>query len=281
MHRRLAVGDETRQHQRGGRADVAAVHDGPREPVDPSDESVVPLGGDARAQTHEVVHVAESSHEEGLGDDRDPIRHREHRGDEGLIVRRDPGVGQGRHVDRAQARRALHRDPVSRDVEHPAHRFDLAQQVDHVVGTGVHHSHVAPGDERGGEIGGAHHAVGDDGVGGGGEFTDPVDGEARGAETLDARTHGLELSPEVLDFGFTRRVLDDGSPLGEHGGHHEVVGRRVAGVLESHVSGPQATRGRGTDHRAVVVKGRPHLREAVGVEVDRTMPEVIPSGQRH
>ena len=94
-----------------------------------------------------------------------------------------------------------------------------------------------------------------------------------------------EEGGQVRDLGLAGRVLDHRRPLGQHGGHEHVVGGGVARVLEHDPLPHQAPDGP-PRHRALDVavhrlEHRPQRRQAVEVDVDGAVPEVVATGQRH
>ena len=67
-------------------------------------------------------------------------------------------------------------------------------------------------------------AVRDDVVLGAVQFLHAFDDDAPRAGAFDFRAHLVEEIREIDDFGFRGGALDDGDALGEHRGHHDVVG---------------------------------------------------------
>ena len=115
------------------------------------------------------------------------------------------------------------------------------------------------------------------------ERVDALDLDARGAGAAHDRPHGAEHLGQVGDLGLLGRVLDHRGALGQHRGHQQVVGRRVAGVLEDHPGADQAAARRPVPRTSPVgrLEARPHGAEAVEVEVDRAVAEVVPAGHGH
>ena len=96
------------------------------------------------------------------------------------------------------------------------------------AGDGDSGSSNCSGDEEGACL----DAVRDDSVIGSVEFGDSLDLDMLRAGTGNPGSHGGEEVSEINDLGFFRGSLDDGSPLGEDGGHHDITraedGRAVA-----------------------------------------------------
>ena len=132
------------------------------------------------------------------------------------------------------------------------------------------------------QVGRRHHPVGHHRVPRRAELVDPLDLDARGSRAADHRPHVAEHGGQVGHLGLLGGVLDDGRSLGEDGRHEEVVGRRVARVLQHHPRPHQSTAGDGAAHLTVGrLEAGAHGTEAVDVEVDRAVAEVVPTGQRH
>jgi fructose-1,6-bisphosphatase II len=87
---------------------------------------------------------------------------------------------------------------------------------------------------------------------------------------------------EIFDFGFTRRVVNHRSSVGEHARHQQIVGCGVTGVFESDARGAHAKSvSRCVNGVAIVVKRRSHGGQPVGVEVDWALSKIIAARQRH
>ena len=103
---------------------------------------------------------------------------------------------------------------------------------------------------------------------------DPSTSMRDGARPPDGGPHGAEVLRQVADLGLAGGVLDHRRALGERRRHHEVVGRRVARVVEHDAGaderGPDPP---GADRPIDEAVGRlevgPHGGQAVHVEVDR------------
>ena len=96
------------------------------------------------------------------------------------------------------------------------------------------------------------------------------------------RAHGAQHGGEVGDLGLPGRVLDDRGPLGQHGGHEEVVGGGVTRVLEHHGGAHEAATLDMATHLSVGgLEMRAHRGQAVDVEVDGPFAEVVAPGERH
>ena len=155
-----------------------------------------------------------------------------------------------------------------------------------MVGAAVFDHHLATGQSGGDEKCRHHQPVGDDGVGGGVELVDPFDFDPRCARAGDVRPHGIEELSQITDLGLAGCILDDGGPLGQHGGHEHVVGTGVAGVLEDHAVPDQARHRRhrrlhpGLDVAVGRLERSAHRLEGTQVHVDGPGPEVVSARQR-
>ena len=114
------------------------------------------------------------------------------------------------------------------------------------------------------------------------QLVDPLDLNPRGAGPADHGAHGAQHGGQVDDLGLLGRVLDHRGALGQHGGHEQVVGGRVAGVLQHHLGADQPAALDVAPHLAVGdLEAGPHGGQPVDVEVDRPVAEVVAPGQRH
>jgi hypothetical protein len=282
---RFALGHQPGQHQRRTAADVGRADLGPRQPAQPAHHCVVPLGADVRAHSPELVDVSEAPLEQVLGHDRDTVGHCEHRDKQRLVVGGHTGVRQCGDVDRPEPAPRSGPQAVRSLVDLDAHRAELADEHLHVVVAAVFHDHLAAGDGHAGHEGAGDDAVGDHRVAPGFQRLDAGDLEARRAGAADRRAHRVEVVGQVAHLGLAGRVLDDGRPLGQRGRHHQIVGRRVARVVEDD-PGPDepGTHPAGLhgplDEAVTGDEVRPHVREPVYVEVDRPRTEVVTSGHR-
>ena len=117
---------------------------------------------------------------------------------------------------------------------------------------------------------------------GGVQLVDALDLDARGAGAPDHRAHRPQHGGQVDDLGLLGRVLDDRGALGQGGGHEEVVGGGVAGVLEHHLGADQPAAVDVAPHLAVGdLEPGAHGGQPVDVEVDGPVAEVVAAGQRH
>ncbi len=156
-----------------------------------------------------------------------------------------------------------------------------------MVGTAVLDDDVPPRHGDGRQQGGGHDPVGDDamGAGRGVELFDAVDLDVRRPRAADPGSHVGQEVGEVRDLGLTCRVLDHRGPFGEDRRHEDVVGGGVARVLEDHALADEATFG--TPGHATLdvavhrLEHRTQGRQAVEVDVDGAVPEVVATGERH
>ena len=99
---RLAASAQARDDESGGRADVAADHGRPLQPLDAADQGGAAADGDARAHPDEFVDVAEALLEDRLVDGAGAGRRGQQRHDRRLQVGGEAGIGAGRDVDASQ-----------------------------------------------------------------------------------------------------------------------------------------------------------------------------------
>ena len=74
------------------------------------------------------------------------------------------------------------------------------------------------------------------------KFLYPFDGQQVGTDAADARPHRNQQLAELLQVGFAGGVVDDGRPLGQYGGHHDVGRTGYRGFVEQHPTPFQARR---------------------------------------
>ena len=91
----------------------------------------------------------------------------------------------------------------------------------------------------------------------------------------------MELAAEVFNFGLAGRVVDHGATFGQDGGHQEIVGGRMARVLQREAGPTEAALGRRVNSSRRVGEGCPHGGEAVGVKVDGASAKVVTARERH
>ena len=140
--------------------------------------------------------------------------------------------------------------------------------------------HLAAGERRRGEERRRLDAVRDgDVVAPGAARRRPRPRSARCRRPRCARPSSVSRLGQVLDLGLARRVLDHGRALGEHRRHEDVVGRRVARVLE-HDAGPDEPVAVSLDVAVLGAELSPELAERAQVEVDRALAEVVATRQR-
>ena len=146
----LAASAEACDDKSGGRADVAADHGRPLQPLDAADQGGAAADGDARAHPDEFIDVAEALLEDRLIDGAGAGRRGQQRHDRRLQVGGEAGIGAGRDVDASQpVPGPSGNDPVRRFAEIDAHGIERcargAEQVDASVGQ----AEFAVGDGRG------------------------------------------------------------------------------------------------------------------------------------
>ena len=140
--------------------------------------------------------------------------------------------------------------------------------------------HVAAG------RGGRHHegtglyAVAHHGVLDGRELVYALDDDTARTGAVDAGAHQVQEVRQGNDLGLTGAVLDDGRSPGQDGGHHHVLGRGDARVLEVDLRAPETPWGRGLDKAVVQPYLRPQGPQTVEVEVEFPKTQVAPARRR-
>lgn len=216
-----------------------------------------------------LLHRAEAGLEEVLGHHGRAVRDGVVGQGEGLQVGREARVGQRRDVEgtRAPVDRG---DPEAarRDLDVAARLLEGPERGPQVLGDPADDLDV-PARRGGGEGPRAgRDAVGDDGVLGGGEGLDPVDGDAGRAGALEPGAHRDEHLGDVDDFGLLGDVVDRRRATGQDRRREDVLGGPHAGEVEPDVGTVQAARCRGHE----VAVGHVHL-GAEGLEAGRVQVE--------
>jgi MFS family permease len=270
----LAVSPECGNGEGGTGTDVVGPHRGSREPLDAPDDRMVALGADVGAHAHQLVDVAEAAAEEILGDDPDPIGHRQHGDEERFVVGGHPRIRQRRQVDGAEPTVGHHPKTVGVRRGAHSHLANLLAEHVHVVGPGADEGHLASGDADCGHEGGSLHPVGDDRVLDRNQLLDSLDADRRGTGTEDLGPHAVQEGSQVGNLGLSGGVLDDGATLGQNRRHHHVLGCTDTRKLEHHPSADEAL-----SVSAYVAMGgleaRAQQLEAPDVHVNGSGPEVI------
>ena len=248
---RLPVGHQPGQHQGHSGTDVRGAHRSPRETGHPAHHGVVALGSDVGTHASELLHVAETSGEEILGQDPDPVGHREHGHEQRAVVGGHPRVGQRGHVGRREAPPGAGPQTLGSHVGGHTHLVDLAQQHLHVVGPGVGHGDLSPGHPGGGQVGRGHHPVGHHPMVHRVKLVDALDLDPRRPRPVHHRAHGAQHGGQVGHLGLLGGVLNHCRAFGQDRGHEEIVGGRVARVLEHHPSPDQPATGHAAADLAV------------------------------
>ena len=96
----------------------------------------------------------------------------------------------------------------------------------------------------------------------------PLDGNRARAGALDLSPESDQEISEVDHLRFRRGVFDDGFPLGQAGGHEQVLGPGVARIIQIHARAPQAA---GLEPIAGIVTGHlgAHRLEPLNVHINR------------
>ena len=177
-HHGLVVGDQPGQHERGPGPDVGSLDRRTRQARHAPHHGVVSLGADVGTHAPELVDIAEPAPEEVLGDDADTVGNREHRHQEGLVVRSDPRVRQGGYVDRAAGARGRHQQACrgGRDVD--THGAELLDEHVEVLGPTALDDGLSPRQPDGGQERGRFDTVGDHPVIDRTQLVDPLDLDA-------------------------------------------------------------------------------------------------------
>ena len=136
-----------------------------------------------------------------------------------------------------------------------------------MIGARPGHLHRAAGHRRRDHEGTRLDAVRDDGVLAAAQLGTALDGHLRGARAPHAGPHARQHARQADVLRLARRVLEHGRPLGERGGHHELLGRPHGGEVEHDLRAAQALR-LGLHVALADAEPRAELLEAAQVEVD-------------
>ena len=137
-----------------------------------------------------------------------------------------------------------------------------------------------PAGRRGGHhVGACLDLVGNDGIGAAVQFFDAVDLHGIGAGAADVRAHGVEEVRQIDDMRFSRRVFNDRTAAGRHGGEDDVHRRADGDLVKIDARAAQAAVRRLGDHKAVShVDLRSESRHALDVLFDGTNAEIAAAG---
>ena len=149
---------------------------------------------------------------------------------------------------------------------------------DQVVGLDVLDRHLAA--RRRGERGEARHldVLGADPVRPASEAVDALDAEDVRADPLDPRAERHEEVAEILDVRLACGVADDRLALREHRGHHCVLRRHDARLVEEHALPDEPRRAQVV--RAVELDVDPQLGERVDVRVEPAAADDVAARRR-
>ena len=100
----------------------------------------------------------------------------------------------------------------------------LASHRIQMIRAGVLDAHVAAGDRAGDQVGAALDAIRQHLVAGAAQVLDALDDDLVGAGAVDLGAHGDQEIGQIHHLRLARGVLDDGLPVGERRGHHQVLG---------------------------------------------------------
>ncbi len=144
LHIRTALGDESRQDQAGGSAQIRCHYRRGREPLDAANDRRIAFQPDLRTETPHLEHVHEAVLEDRL-DDRPNARSDGVQSSElSLHVSGERRVRRRAHIDRSRpATPHVDLDPVLADTELRPRFFQLHEYRVQVIRTSVLDAHVA------------------------------------------------------------------------------------------------------------------------------------------
>src|SRR5690606_24944436 len=274
----LALGGQAGDHQAGGGAQVRRHDGGARERFHPGDHGGIAFDIDACAHAREFGRVHVAVFEDGFHDHRSPFSNGVQRHELCLHVGRKTGVFDG-------AEAGGFGTPVHAGAYPAVAFFDLyarlAQLVEngaYGVGCGAAQDDVAARGTHGTQEGSRFDAVGDDAMGGAVQTGDTVDNDTVGAVPFDTRTHLDEQFGQVHDLGLSCGVFQHAAPLGQYGGHHQVLGACDGDHIGADGRAFQAF---GLGHHVAVLDAdlRAHGGEAFDVLVHRALANGTAAGQ--
>ena len=207
-----------------------------RPAVDAVDDGVVPLDHDVGAHAGELAGEHEAVLEDVLRDDATALGQGEKAHGLGLHVSGEAGERQGLHIGGAQRRGRIAPDGAAAltALDDGAHLLELLEDEAEVLGVEAGDLDGVAGQRADREEGARLDAVADDGVLDGVQLGDALDLDDGRAGAGDLGAHLVEEVGEVDDLGLARGVVDGGGALGEHRGHHEVLGGADAGERQRH-----------------------------------------------
>ena len=154
------------------------------------------------------------------------------------------------------------------------HVTQLVQLHLQVLGKGVRYGDIAAGGGRGHQEGACFDAVRHHGPLCGVEFFHAFYHYAAGTSSHHVRAHGVQEAGEGGDLRFPGAVLDDGDAVGEHRGHHDVLRRPDAGVLEGDLRRAQPVGSAGLYEAVVELDVGAQSTQALYVEVELAQTQV-------
>ena len=276
----LPFGDQTGDNQRGRGAQIGG-HDGrPFQPLDAAHDGVVAFDLNIGAQAHQFVDVHETVFEDRFTNGGHAVGNAVDGHELGLHVGRESRIRRSTQADRFQSPGRHQADRVTLDGNFTS---CIHQLVDHRVEVGcgrLEQADIAPRCRRRAQIGAGLDTVRHDGVRSAMQLVYALDANDVGAGAGNAGAHGNQAVGQIDHLRFTRRVLDDGLPLGQAGGHHQVLGTGHGNHVGTDSRPLQAGR-LGMDIALLDLDLGTHGLQALDVLVDRPRPDSTTTRQRH
>ena len=128
------------------------------------------------------------------------------------------------------------------------------------------------GDRRRHGVGAGLDPVRQDAVDGAMQAGHAVDADLRRAGALDPRPHRVQAAREIDDLRLARGVLEDRLPLGQRGGHHQVLGAGHRHQVHDDARAAQPP-GLGQHVAVLDLDAGAHCLQALHVLVHRALPD--------
>ena len=235
------------------------------------------------AQALQFIHILEAvGTVYALGHQACPLRQCQHRGDLGLHIRGEAGIGQRFDVGLCQRTAAPHQQGVVIFCDGYAHLHQLGADALHVLGDDVLQQQLAAGGRHGGHIGARLDLVGNNAVRAAGQALHAADLDGIRARALDVGAHGVQEVGQIHDVRLLGGVFDRGGTLGQCRGHHNIHGGPHAHHVQIYRRTHQtAVFGGGVDEAALHGHLSAHGGEALDMLVDGPDAEVAAAGHGH
>ena len=196
----------------------------------------------------------------------------------GLLVGGEAGVGHALDFGGSQVAVGTDGDVLVALFDHRADAGQLVQ--DRLEIFSVHISQLDLATAHGGSDGerAGDQPVGQDVVPGSVELLAANNFDDAGAFSAYPRAHRLEQLDQVQHFGLARGVHDGGGSFGKTGGHYQVFGAGVAGVVKVDAGPLEPGWCVGDVAGLLGLDGGAHDLEALYVDVNRADPQIAAAG---